>query len=194
MGKSLEELEIIPTTDKLYMEVIEGNIYQIGERMKSMNIGERNVEVTKYPTKSDAQVLHNEMRDYEPEYNKSLREKRKQSNMKRFDWMLRCLKHTKISDYSLEFNLCGEICCDLCPIIPCVLQMYDEELTKEVLSFCPLPQLDVYGKKFLPINEWHRLTDHGSSLSDDLKDLENLRGEFKDNDDELAERKKYMER
>ena len=53
MGKSLEELERIPTEDNPYMKVIEGNIDQIGERIKSMKLGERNVEVTKYPTKAD---------------------------------------------------------------------------------------------------------------------------------------------
>ena len=62
MGKSMEELESMPTSDKLYIKVIEGNIYQIGESMKSMKLGERNVEVTMYPTKADAQILHNVMR------------------------------------------------------------------------------------------------------------------------------------
>ena len=66
--------------------------------------------------------------------------------------MLRCPKTTKISDCRLEFKICGEKCCDLCPIMPHVLQMHDEDLTKEVLSFCPLPQIDVDGKIFLPIN------------------------------------------
>ena len=193
MGKSLEELEIIPTADNLYMKLIEGNIEKIGERMTSMNLGERNIEVTKYPTKADAQLLHNAMREYEPEYDESIREKNKQSKMKRIDRMLRCQKHTKISDYSLEFKLCGEIGCNLCPRIMRVLQMNDEDITKEVLIFCPLPQLDVDGKKFIPINECQRLMDNGSSLVDELKDLEKLRRKFKDNSDELAEREKEME-
>ena len=78
----------------------------------------------------------------------------------------------------------------MCPSIPRVLQMHDEDITKEVLSFCPLPQLEVDGKTFLPIDECQRLMENGSSLADDLKDLNILRGEFKYNDDELAERKK----
>ena len=86
--------------------------------------------------------------------------------------MLRCPKHTKISDYSLEFKLCGEIGCDLCPKMPRVLPMHDEELTREVLSFCPLPRLDVDGKKFLPINEFQRLMENGSSLADELEYLD----------------------
>ena len=53
MGKSMEELESMPTADKLYMKVVEGNIDQIGELMKSMKLGESNVEVTKYLTKAD---------------------------------------------------------------------------------------------------------------------------------------------
>ena len=42
MGKSMEELEIMPTTDKPYMKVIEGKIDQVGESMKSIKLGERN--------------------------------------------------------------------------------------------------------------------------------------------------------
>ena len=53
----------MPTADKLYVKVTEVNIYKIGERMKSMKLGERSVEVTKYPTKADAQLLHNVMRE-----------------------------------------------------------------------------------------------------------------------------------
>ena len=58
----MEELESMPTADKLYMKVIEGNIDQIGEHMNSMKLGERNAEVTKYPTKANARLLHNTMR------------------------------------------------------------------------------------------------------------------------------------
>ena len=47
MGKSLGDLERMPSADALYMKVIKGNIRQIGERMKCMQLGERNVEVTK---------------------------------------------------------------------------------------------------------------------------------------------------
>ena len=149
-------------------------------------MGGGGVEVTKYPTKAGAQLLHNAMREYDPKYDKSIREKNKQNSMKRTDRMFRCPKHTKISDYSLGFNMCGEIGCELCPRMPHVLQMHDEELTKEVLSFCPLPRLDVDGKTFLPINKCQRLMDNVSSRAYDLKDLEKLRRESKENDDELA--------
>ena len=83
MGKSLEELKNIPTSDKLNMKVIEVNIDQIGERMKSMKLGERNFEVTNYPTKADMQLLQNEMIEYYPKYDESTCEKKKQSKMKR---------------------------------------------------------------------------------------------------------------
>ena len=129
MGKSLEELESMPTADKLYMKVIEVKIEQIGERMKSTKIGERNFEVNKYPTKEDAQILKNSMREYDPKYDESIREKNKQIKMKRIYRMLRCPKNTKISDYSLEFKMCGEIGCDLCPRMTRFLHMHKEELT-----------------------------------------------------------------
>ena len=43
MGKSLEELESMPTPDNMYMKEIEGNIDQIGERIVIMKLGDRNV-------------------------------------------------------------------------------------------------------------------------------------------------------
>ena len=101
MGNSLDELESMLTADKTYMKVTAGNLDQIGERMKSMKLGERNVEVTNYPTKADAQLLHTVMREYDPKYDEYICEKKKQSKMKIIDRMLWCPKHTKISDYSL---------------------------------------------------------------------------------------------
>ena len=49
------------------------------------------------------------------------------------------------------------------------------------------------GKTFISINECQRLMENGSSMADDLKDLEQLRGEFKENYNELTEIKIYME-
>ena len=72
----------------------------------------------------------------------------------------------------------------------CVLQIHDEELRKEVLSFCPLPQLEVDGKIFLPIDKCKHLMDNVLSLVVELKDLEKLPSEFMDNDVELAKRRK----
>ena len=92
------------------------------------------------------------MRKYEPEYDESTCKKKKQIKLKRIDQLLRCPNHTKLSDYSLEFKLCVKIGCDLCPILPRVLHMHDEELTKEVNGSCTLPRLDVDGKTFLSIN------------------------------------------
>ena len=106
--------------------------------------------------------------------------------------MLQFPNHTKILDYRLEFNLCGERGCDLYPRMPLVLQMHDEELKKEVLSSCPLSRLDVDGNIFLPINKCQRVMENGSSLVDELKDRNKLRVEFKDNANELSEREKVM--
>ena len=48
MGKSLKELERMPAVDTPDMKVIEGNIRQLSKRTKSMKLGKRNMEVTKY--------------------------------------------------------------------------------------------------------------------------------------------------
>ena len=59
-----------------------------------------------------------------------------------------------------------------------------------MLGFIAMPRLDVDGKICIPIDECQRLMDSGASLSDELKYPEKLRGEFKQNDSDLAEREK----
>ena len=74
--------------------------------------------------------------------------------------------------------------------MPRVLKMNDEDLTKEVLDFIAMPRLDVDGKTFLLIDECQPLMGSRASLADELKDLEKLRGEFKQNYSDLAEKEK----
>jgi len=64
----------------------------------------------------------------------------------------------------MEFKLCGEVGCDLCPRSPRVMKINDAELTKAVLGFCPLPRVDAAGKEFLPIDECDRLLENGDDL------------------------------
>ena len=59
--------------------MIEVNIDQIGDCMKSIKLGDRNIELTKYPTKAEAQLPHNAMRECDPKYDESIRDKKKQS-------------------------------------------------------------------------------------------------------------------
>ena len=86
MSKSLEELEEMKPADSLYMKLIEGNIHEIGERMKSMKLGERNVEIAKYPTMEDTIFLHNVLMEYSSgSYDDSIRETKKRWKMGRID-------------------------------------------------------------------------------------------------------------
>lgn len=95
-----------------------------------------------------------------------------------------------MSDYLMELKLCGEPGCDLCPRMPRVLQMKDKELENEVLNFVPLPRLDSASETFLPFDECKRLMDNGSTLKDELEDLQKLRKDYAKKDDEHAERKR----
>ena len=190
MGKSLEELERMPSAELLYMKVLEPVIKSIGERMGSMKLGERNVEVTAYPDKEDAKILHDCLSKYEPNYDESIREKKHQSRLGKIDEFLQCPKHTKKMDYLLEFKLCGEVGCRLCPRMPRVLQMRDASLREKILGFCPLPRLDVDGQTFLPIDECQQLMDNGASLNEEMKDLHKLRQDSHENTTEIKEKKK----
>ena len=71
-----------------------------------------------------------------------------------------------------------------------MLQMKGRELEQEVLSFVPLPRLDSDSATFLPFDECKLLMDNGSTLKDELSDLQKVQSDYADNDDEHAERKK----
>ena len=101
MTKSLEELKEMKSVNSLYMTLIEEDIQEIGERMKCMKLGERNVEA-KYQTKENTDFLHNELNKYDPSYNESIRETKKQWLAKRFDKFVHCPKYRKAPDYLLE--------------------------------------------------------------------------------------------
>ena len=91
MSKSLDELEGMKSADSLYMKLIEGNIHEIGERMKCMKLGGRNVEIAEYPTKQDTQLLHSKLSKYTSgSYDESIRESKKQCMMERFDKFVGC--------------------------------------------------------------------------------------------------------
>ena len=89
----------------------------------------------------------------------------------------------------LEYKLCGEPGCELCPRKPRILQMNNKELSMEVLNFVPLPRVDADASTFLPFDECQRLVDNGDTLNDELRDLKRVRDDFTKNDDEHAKRK-----
>ena len=105
----------MPSADSLYMKLIEGNIKEVGEQMKCMKLGERNVEIAEYPTKEDTNLLHDVLKKYTSgSYDESIRETKKQWMIEWFSEFLCCLKHYKISDNLLESKLFGESGYQLC--------------------------------------------------------------------------------
>ena len=59
-----------------------------------------------------------------------------------------------------------------------------------MLSFVPLSRLDLDSATCLPFDKCKHLMDNGSTLKDELSDLQKVRSDYADNDDEHAERKK----
>ena len=188
MGKTLEELEKMPNAEELYLKSLQQNIGIITERMESMMLGDQRVKVTTYPKKDKVRRFHDVLREYCKEYDEAIRDKAGLKKMPRLHCFLSCPKHAKITDYAIEYKLCGEEGCNLCPRMPRVKSIGDDELTREVLGLCPLPRLDAEGKTFLPIDECQKLLDKGATLAEELKDLERVRDEFKEKDTIQQER------
>ena len=83
----------------------------------------------------------------------------------------------KNTNWGMEFKLCGEVGCDLCPRKPRVLNIGDDELTNAVLQFCPLSRVNADTQEFLSIEECERLLENGDDLATELKDLRRIRKE-----------------
>jgi len=175
MTKSLEELENMKGADLLYLKVMQKNKDKISERMSSMKLADKPVLMTEYPSEAKVQILHQALKEYDDTYDESIRSKGGRSKMKKIDKFFRCSKHSKITTWGMEFKLCGEVGCNLCPRSPRVTKLDDPDLTKEVLGFCPLPRVDVSAEEFLPIDECQNMLDNGDDLAKELKDLRRIR-------------------
>ena len=57
-----------------------------------------------------------------------------------------------------------------------------------------MPKIDDDGGTFLPFDECQRLVDNGATLKDELRDLKRVRGNFREHDDQHAERKNETQR
>ena len=189
MTLTLEELEDMNSADVLYRKTLEKSMNIISERMSSMKLGERHVIMTKYPTDEEVQILHDVLKKYEPAYDESIRSKKNQSKLGKIDRFLRCPKHSKITSWGMEYKLCGEEGCELCPRMPRVLNIGDDELTKAVLQFCPLPRVDADAEEFLTIEECERLLENGADLATELEDLRRIRKEAEKADMKTEENK-----
>ena len=53
-----------------------------------------------------------------------------------------------------------------------------------------MPKIDDDGGTFLPFDECQRLVDNGATLKDELRDLKRARDDFREHDDQHAEREK----
>ena len=115
MTKSLHELEIMKGADVLYRKTMQKNKDLISERMASMKLGEKNVIMTEYPTDEQTDLLHRALKEYDATYDEGIRSKGDRGKMKRIDRFFQCPKHSKNSTWGMEFKLCGEVGCDLCP-------------------------------------------------------------------------------
>ncbi len=72
MAKSLEESENTKGADVLYHKILKKNKGVISERMSRMNLGDRNVVVTGYPSTEATQLLHRALKNYDDTYDKAI--------------------------------------------------------------------------------------------------------------------------
>lgn len=122
------------------------------------------------------------LKEYDETYDPTIRSKGRQAKMKRINKFFECPNHTKSSPYDLEFMLCGKEGRELYPRMLWILNIDDNELKKEIMTFCPLPRINSNAKEFLLIDECQRLLDNGDYLATELADLTTIRKETTDTD------------
>ena len=81
--------------------------------------------------------------------------------------------------------------CKLCPRLLRVTKLNNDQLIKELSTFCPLPHLKARGDEFLSIGECQTLLENGTLLKEELGDLRRIWKEHKedDKDSNLAQKK-----
>ena len=82
MDQSLDYLESMSVPKELDMKILQPTIDVITERLYCTMLGEGHVEVTAWPSKQQAPLLHKLLKEYDPTYDATIVSKSKLSSMK----------------------------------------------------------------------------------------------------------------
>ena len=79
----------------------------VEESFKSLNIDGRQVEVKPYPKEAEVKVLTDALRAFDPSYDPEKQSKSGLQQMKNIAEFMNIPEHCRISEYTLEYRLCG---------------------------------------------------------------------------------------
>ena len=157
------------------MKVMKPSMDVLNERVSCMKCGVHNVETPPYPEDEEVQGFHDILKEYEPAYDPTLRESEALKKMPRICNFIEDEWHCKKTAYLVEYKLCGREGCPLCPRDLRVRDIEDDELTKEVTIFCPLPCLNAESDGFLSFDESQANLDKGDTVADEMKYYHKMR-------------------
>ena len=77
-------------------------------RFASLNLDGQPVEVIPYPRDNSLKLLTDALLDFEPDFDPNIKSKSHMSKMLLIEEFLASLEHCRLTDYTLQFRLCGK--------------------------------------------------------------------------------------
>ena len=150
-GRTLKEWIVELKERKTARECFDGALDYplkiVEERFKSLNIDGRQVEVKPYPKEAEVKVLTDALRAFDPSYDPEKRSKSGLQQMKNIAEFMNSPEHCRISEYTLEYRLCGVAGCVICanigrePRTPSI-NVDGYNLREEVLDWMEFPTVN----------------------------------------------------
>ena len=94
----------------------------VEERFKRLNMDGRPVEFIPYPGDKALKVLTDALVQFDAAFDPNIRSKSQISKMPRIEELLASPEHCRLSDYTLQYRLCGKEGCNIFVRIGCTLR------------------------------------------------------------------------
>ena len=170
----LEELQKRKTARVSYDDAINLCIEKVSERFGNLDIDGRKIDVRKWPSESDIEVLTDAIEDYDPDFSRDIRSSAQAHRMPLINEFLTSSDHYRETLYCIEFRLCGKDECNICKQVGRSIRTpmtEDGKLRKEVCKFLDLPVLDSKRQNdhFLSPEMTRKYFEKNNPTLDDLK-------------------------
>ena len=140
----LQHLKERPTAREAFASAMKYPIKQLEDRYSKLTLDGRPVQVLKYATEEDCNILTDAVKKFEPAWDPKFRSMSQLNQMPLLKQFLACKTHFRKTEYTVEFRVCAQVGCDICSRIgrtartPNVI-VDGVNIQDEVLRFMTLP-------------------------------------------------------
>ena len=122
MQRQINELKSIDTARVYFGAAMKYPMNLVEERFKRLNMDGRPVEVIPYPGDNTLKLLTDVLVYFDPVFDPNIRSKSQISKMPQIAELIASPEHFGLSDYTLQYRLCGKEVCNIFVQIGCTLR------------------------------------------------------------------------